>query len=389
MSANAAATGAATSAAAISTVDVHLAERSYAIDIGSHLLDQAAIGPLLNAHIRGRHVLLVSNETPAKLFLAALQDQLRIANPDLLIESIVFADGERSKTLANAEQIFVKLAELKASRDVTLIALGGGVIGDLTGFAAALWMRGVAFLQVPTTLLAMVDSSVGGKTAVNLTAGKNLVGAFWQPAAVIADLATLRSLAKREYAAGIAEIIKYGAIADAEFFAWLETNADALKQQQPQALLHAVRTSCQMKAGIVQRDERETGERMLLNFGHTFGHALEAAHEYRDLLHGEAVAIGMLRAAILSSLLGLAGQQHVERLRALLQRFDLPTEVPSKSSTTQKTVGPDLSPEHLLQLMKLDKKNRSGEIRLILWRGIGQAFVGHAADADIVQAWQR
>jgi 3-dehydroquinate synthase len=251
-----------------------------------------------------------------------------------------------------------------ASRDATVVALGGGVVGDLAGFAAACWMRGVRFVQLPTTLLAMVDSSVGGKTAVDLPQGKNLVGAFHQPAAVLADTATLDTLPDRELSAGLAEVVKYGAIADADFFAWLEDNAEALMARNPDALAHAIATSCRHKAGIVARDETEQGERMLLNFGHTFGHAIETEQGYGGLLHGEAIAVGMVLAARLSADMGRAPWSDTARLAALLERFDLPVALP-----------PGLPGEALLGRMKLDKKAVSGRIRLILWSGLGQAEV--------------
>jgi 3-dehydroquinate synthase len=361
-------------------VSVPLAGREYDIYIGPGALQNFDFARL----IAGRDVLIVSSETPAKLYADVLIAQIKrshklreqSAAQALRLESIVFADGESAKTLASAGEIFAKLAHMQASRDVTLVALGGGVIGDLTGFAAALWMRGVAFIQVPTTLLAMVDSSVGGKTAVNLPAGKNLVGAFWQPKAVVADIDVLRTLPTRELSAGLAEVLKYGAYGDAEFFAWLEAHAAKLLQLDPVALTHAIVRSCQQKAGVVLRDERETGERMLLNFGHTFGHAIEALMDYKGILHGEAVAIGMVRAAQLSADIGLSSAADTQRLIALSHALQLPTRVP-----------PALLPAALLATMRLDKKAISGAIRLILWRGIGAGFVGTAEDAAILRAW--
>src|SRR5690606_10468040 len=253
-------------------------------------------------------------------------------------------------------------------RDATVLALGGGVIGDLAGFAAACWMRGIDFVQMPTTLLAMVDSSVGGKTGVNLPAGKNLVGAFHQPRAVVADTSTLATLPAREYRAGLAEVVKYGAIGDPAFFAWLERDADALAARAPGAVVRAIAASCRHKAAVVARDEFEQGERALLNFGHTFGHALETADGYRGLLHGEAVAIGMLLAARLSTALGLATAADADRLGALLGRLGLPVAPPAHD------------PAELVALMRLDKKNLGGRLRLVLWRGIGRAeLVGDVA----------
>jgi 3-dehydroquinate synthase len=270
------------------------------------------------------------------------------------------------------------LAQLGASRDATVIALGGGVVGDLAGFAAALWMRGIAFVQIPTTLLAMVDSSVGGKTGVNLPQGKNLVGAFHQPRAVFIDPDTLRTLPERELLAGLAEVIKYAAIGDSEFMDWLEANVRSLLDRDSAALQHAIETSVRHKARVVAADEHERGERALLNLGHTFGHAIEAATGYKRFLHGEAVAIGMLAAARLSAALGMAAVADADRLQTLLSRFGLPTTIPK-----------DLDDRQLLDLMRLDKKAESGKLRLILWRGVGRAeIVGGVADTDILAALQ-
>jgi 3-dehydroquinate synthase len=287
--------------------------------------------------------------------------------------TLILPDGEPYKTLDSSAEVFAALAALGASRDATILALGGGVIGDLAGFAAACWMRGIDFLQMPTTLLAMVDSSVGGKTGVNLPAGKNLVGAFHQPRAVVADTSTLATLPEREYRSGLAEVVKYGAIGDPAFFAWLEAQADALNARDEAALAQAIAISCRHKAGIVARDEHEQGERALLNFGHTFGHALETATGYGSLLHGEAVAIGMLMAARLSTELGRAPGADAQRLQALLARLGLPVAAPTGDTA------------RLLELMRLDKKNLSGRVRLILWRGIGAAeLVDDVADTAIL-----
>jgi 3-dehydroquinate synthase len=252
------------------SLDVALGERTYPIHVGAGLLADA---PRWRAAIRGRHVLVVSNDTVAPLYLARVEAGLG----DYRHASLVLPDGEAHKTLATSARVFEALAALGANRDATILALGGGVIGDLAGFAAACWMRGIDFVQMPTTLLAMVDSSVGGKTGVNLPAGKNLVGAFHQPRAVIADTTALATLPEREYRAGIAEVVKYGAIGDAAFFAWLERHADALNARDEAILAEAIAASCRHKAGVVARDEHEQGERALLNFGHTFGHALETA----------------------------------------------------------------------------------------------------------------
>jgi 3-dehydroquinate synthase len=338
-------------------IDVMLGARSYPIWIGTGLLEDPA---RWRGAIRGRHALVVSNEVVAPLYL----HRVRAGLDGLASSALVLPDGEAHKTLDSAARIFAALADLKASRDATIIALGGGVIGDMTGFAAACWMRGIAFMQMPTTLLAMVDSSVGGKTAVDLPQGKNLVGAFHQPRAVVIDTATLATLPERELRSGLAEVVKYGALGDAAFFAWLEDNIDALLARDPAALAHAIATSCRNKAGIVARDETEQGERALLNFGHTFGHALETATGYGTLVHGEAIAIGMMLAARLSARLHRASDSDARRLQALLERCGLPTELPA-----------NVDAQRLLELMRLDKKNVSGRLRLILWRGVGQAEI--------------
>lgn len=341
----------------VTEVDVVLGDRSYRIRIGRDLLRQPA---RWRDAVRGRHVLVVTDSTVAPLYLARLEDGL--GGFDHAVVTI--PAGERHKTLAQTEQVFTALAGLGASRDATVIALGGGVVGDLAGFAAACWMRGIGFVQMPTTLLAMVDSSVGGKTGVNLPAGKNLIGAFHQPRSVIIDTDTLDSLPVREYRAGLAEVVKYGAIGDATFFGWLEQHADALVRREPAAVAEAIAVSCKSKAGIVARDEREEGERALLNFGHTFGHALETETGYDRLLHGEAVAIGMVLAARLSERDCAAPAQDSQRLIALLARLGLPTALPG-----------DIDPMRLIAPMRLDKKNLGGQLRLVLWRGIGAAQV--------------
>ena len=348
-------------------LSVALGERAYPIRIGPGLL---AAGDWAAA-IRGRHVLIVSDAHVAPLYLARVEAALA----GKTVGRIVLPPGEREKTLERFGQTLDALAQLRANRDATIVALGGGVVGDLAGFAAACWMRGIAFVQLPTTLLAMVDSSVGGKTAVDLPQGKNLVGAFHQPSAVIADTDTLATLPPRELRAGLAEVLKYGAIGDAAFFAWMEEHADALLARDPAALGHAIETSCRHKAGIVARDETEQGERALLNFGHTFGHAIETAGDYGEVLHGEGVAIGMVLAARLSALLGLAPVVDAQRLEGALQRLELPHALP-----------PGHDPSRLLELMRLDKKSLSGQLRLILWRGIGRAeIVTGVADAAVLR----
>jgi 3-dehydroquinate synthase len=355
--------------AAKPSIAVNLGERSYEVYVGVDVLRTVD----LSEHCLGQHVLIVSNETIAPMYLAQIRKQLASKT----LEVCLLPDGEMYKTLQGAEQIFQRLSMMRASRDVTLIALGGGVIGDITGFAAALWMRGVRFLQIPTSLLAMVDSSVGGKTAVNLSSGKNLVGAFWQPSAVFVDINMLKTLPKVQLAAGFAEVIKAAAIIDADYFAWLEQHAESLMQLDLELLEICVRRAIEHKATIVMRDERETGDRMLLNFGHTFGHALETAHDYRGLLHGQAVAIGMCCAAQLCSDQNAALRADQSRLEKLLLRFQLPIRDNIR-----------LRISDLVSLMRLDKKAVSGELRLILWKGIGKAFVGKATDETIINAWR-
>jgi 3-dehydroquinate synthase len=347
----------------VTEITVELGARRYPIWIGAGTLDDIQ---RWRAMLPGRHVLVVSNDTIAPLYLARVTAGLN----DAAFSTLILADGEAYKTLDSAARIFAALADLKASRDACVIALGGGVIGDLAGFAAACWMRGIAFLQMPTSLLAMVDSAVGGKTGANLAQGKNLVGAFHQPCAVVIDTDTLATLPPRELQSGFAEIVKYAALGDAQFFAWLEQNADALLAREPGALAYAIAASCRHKAAIVARDETEQGERALLNFGHTFGHALETACGYGTLLHGEAVAIGMVVAARLSARLDLASGDDAARLAVLLKRLGLPTSLPAGVET-----------DTLIALMRLDKKNVSGRLRLILWRGIGRAEM--VPDVDV------
>lgn len=357
-----------TASHAIVELDVALGERRYPIWIGDGALDHATTW---RTALRGRQALLVTDSHVAPLYLGRIRAHLT----DIAHDAIVLPAGEASKSLANVEKVFDALAALGANRDAAILALGGGVIGDLAGFAAASWMRGVDFVQMPTTLLAMVDSSVGGKTGVNTSAGKNLVGAFHQPRAVVIDTSTLATLPPREYRAGLAEVVKYGAIGDAAFFEWLEANADALAARDADALVHAIATSCRHKAGVVARDERENGERALLNFGHTFGHALEAETGYASLLHGEAVAVGMVQAARLSAALGRAPAGDAERLAALLNRLELPASPP-----------PGLDGAALLARMRLDKKNLSGRLRLVLWNGIGAAEVVPDVDEAAIRA---
>ena len=338
-------------------IQVSLAKRSYPIRIGNDVLsDSAALASL----VMGKQALIITDENIAPFYLPTVQAALQ----NKIVHTLILPPGEQEKNLGRFGEVMHVLADMKASRDVTLIALGGGVVGDLTGFAAACWMRGVRFVQIPTTLLAMVDSSVGGKTAVDLESGKNLVGAFHQPVAVLADLSTLKTLPERELKAGLAEVIKYGAIFDVGFFSWLEKHIEELLALDETALTEAISRSCRQKAGVVSRDETEQGERMLLNFGHTFGHAIETEQGYGGYLHGEAIAIGMCLAAKLSTQLKRAPVADAERLIKLFTRAGLPTSLPV-----------ELDSEALLMRMKLDKKALSGVLRLILWRGLGRADV--------------
>ncbi|MEL6868461.1 MAG: 3-dehydroquinate synthase [Pseudomonadota bacterium] len=339
------------------TVRVSLGARSYDILIGRGLLQQSAT---LQRALAGQQVIVVSNVTVAPLYLEALQRAL----DGYAVQTHVLPDGEQHKTLEQLSGILDMALAANAARDVTFVALGGGVVGDMTGFAAACYMRGVAFIQIPTTLLAQVDSSVGGKTGVNHPRGKNLIGAFHQPAAVFIDTDTLQTLPEREYSAGMAEVIKYGAIMDREFFAWLEANIAALMARDAEPLAEAIARCCTLKAQIVAEDETEQGRRALLNFGHTFGHAVEACTGYATWLHGEAVAIGMRLAADMSDI--ETGER--KRLSALLHAAGLPT-----------TAG-GLTCEQLLEAMGHDKKVLAGQIRLILLRALGAAFVSSDYD---------
>lgn len=337
------------------TLHVELGARRYPIHIGPGLLGEAAC---LRPVLAGRQVLVISNERVAPLYLPTVTRLLE----GLTLRTLVLPDGEQYKTLASAERIFDLLLEAGFNRDCTLLALGGGVIGDLTGFAAACYQRGVAFVQLPTTLLAQVDASVGGKTAVNHPRGKNMIGAFHQPRAVLIDTDTLHSLPEREFSAGLAEVIKYGIIADADFFAWLEDHLDALRERQTGALGYAIERSCVIKAAIVAADEREAGRRALLNLGHTFGHAIETALGYGAWLHGEAVGAGLVLAGRAARRLGWLEETALERITRLCRRAGLPTEAPH-----------ELDPERLLELMRGDKKVLDGRLRLVLPRGIGAA----------------
>ncbi len=349
------------------TLTVELDERSYPIHIGRELLGKPE---LMLPHVHGQQVMIVSNETVAPLYL----EQARAAFPRLTVEAVILPDGEQFKTLDTLNLVFSALLEHRFDRQCTLVALGGGVVGDITGFAAASYQRGVNFIQIPTTLLAQVDSSVGGKTGVNHALGKNMIGAFHQPQCVLIDTDTLNTLEDNQLSAGLAEIIKYGLIGDAEFFGWLEQHCDELKNRQPGTLAEAIERSCQNKADVVAADEKETGLRALLNLGHTFGHAIESGMGYGSWLHGEAVATGMLMAADLSRREGYLDTGQIDRIRALLEKAGLPTRTP-----------PELDPEHFLELMAVDKKVLAGKIRLVLLTDIGTSRVSENYNPQLLR----
>ena len=348
----------------MNTLTVELGERSYPIFIGQGLLDKPE---LLTQHVQGRQVMVVSNDTIAPLYL----DRVREIFSDFELATVILPDGEQYKNLDTLNLIFTALLENKFNRGCTLVALGGGVVGDITGFAAASYQRGVAFLQIPTTLLAQVDSSVGGKTGVNHPQGKNMIGAFHQPACVLIDTDTLDTLDDRQLAAGLAEVIKYGLIRDAAFFDWLEQNIELLKARDKQALAYAIERSCALKAEIVAADERESGQRALLNLGHTFGHAIETGTGYGNWLHGEAVATGMLMAADLSARHGWLSPDAVRRTEKLLQQSNLPTCPPDEMDTAR-----------FMELMAVDKKVVDSGLRLVLLKAIGDAVLTSDFDAD-------
>jgi len=338
------------------TLTVELKDRSYPISIGPGLLQQ---GPLLRAAVPASQVLLVSNTTVAPLYAQAVASAL---DGHRILEAIL-PDGEQHKSLATAGRLFDVMIANRLGRDALVLALGGGVVGDLAGFVAACYQRGVDFVQLPTTLLAQVDSSVGGKTAVNHLGGKNLIGAFHQPRAVLADTSVLATLPERELQCGLAEIIKYALICDEAFLVWLEHNIDALRQRDPSALERAIFRSCQIKAQIVGRDEREHGERALLNLGHTFGHAIEAATGYSEWLHGEAVGVGLIMAASLSHRLGRLTAQDVQRITELVRRAGL------------RITPPQIGAARAAEFISIDKKARGGRVRLVLLAKPGEAFL--------------
>jgi 3-dehydroquinate synthase len=349
----------------VKTIVVALGSRSYPIHIGPDLLAKPEL-----YGVTAKQVLIVTNDVVAPLYLKPVQAALRGRE----LETVIVPDGERHKTLATFTTVIDRLIDARFHRDCCLVALGGGVIGDLTGYAAASYQRGVDFVQLPTTLLAQVDSSVGGKTAVNHPRAKNMIGSFHQPIAVLADTATLRTLPPRELGAGLAEIIKYGVIVDAPFFAWLEEHVDDLRRLDAAALTHAIKRSCEIKAAIVAEDEREQGRRALLNLGHTFGHALEAIGNYERWLHGEAVAVGIVLAARTSVALGSLAARDADRIERLLARAGLPV----------KASGVD--PAELLEHMRGDKKADRAGLKLILIRALGDAAVTRAPAEDKLRA---
>lgn len=349
-------------------IDIELGERSYPIHIGPNLISQSH---LYSSAIAGKNVLIVSNETVAPLYLEKVQSALSGFN----VNSIILPDGEVYKTLATLETIYDKLLELRYDRTCTLIALGGGVIGDMCGYAAASYQRGVNFIQIPTTLLSQVDSSVGGKTGVNHPLGKNMIGAFHQPKAVIADIHSLNTLDDRQLKSGISEIIKYGFLIDSPFYDWLCLNMQALLDRDEATLSYAVQRSCQIKADVVAQDEHEKGLRALLNLGHTFGHAIETGMGYGNWLHGEAVATGMCMAADLSERLGWLSTDDKINCISLIELAGLPTQSPR-----------DLSTQQFIDLMAQDKKVRDHTLNLILFKGIGETVMTSDFSEDMLMA---
>ncbi|WP_049723514.1 3-dehydroquinate synthase [Gilvimarinus polysaccharolyticus] len=350
------------------TLTVNLGERSYPIFVAAGLIDRAE---LLAEYIVGKQVCIVTNTTVAKIYLPKLKQAL--SDSKLEIESVVLPDGEQYKSLETLNQIFDALLQKHFSRTVTIIALGGGVVGDMAGFAAACYQRGVNFIQIPTTLLSMVDSSVGGKTGVNHPLGKNMIGAFYQPQAVLADVAALQTLPPREVSAGLAEVIKYGIICDYDFFVWLETNIDRLVAGDAEALTYCIERSCDNKARVVAQDEREGGVRAILNLGHTFGHAIETAQGYGNWLHGEAVGAGMVMALDLSWRMGLIDKSDLTRAVDLIKRANLPVAAPK-----------DMTEAQFIELMSVDKKVQDGRLRLVLVQQLGQAFVTSEIDKSLL-----
>lgn len=350
------------------TLSVDIKDQPYPIHIGGGLLDRA---DLVTPHLAQKRVAIVTNTTVGPLYSARLRAALAASGVESF--EIILPDGEIHKNWQTLSQIFDQLIEKRCERKTTLIALGGGVVGDMTGFAAATYQRGVPYIQIPTTLLAQVDSAVGGKTAINHPQGKNMIGAFYQPKLVLADTQTLDTLPQREFSAGMAEVIKYGLIRDLPFFEWLESNIEKIMARDRYALVHAIYESCRNKAEVVAQDEKETGIRAILNLGHTFGHAIETATNYNTWLHGEAVSMGTVLAGILSNRLGLLDAVGLRRIVTLFQETELPTKAPALGIETYKT------------LMALDKKVDAGLIRFILLRRIGLAFVTSlTSDSELI-----
>ncbi|MDC1015763.1 3-dehydroquinate synthase [Candidatus Thioglobus sp.] len=338
-------------------LNVELADKSYPIYIGSDLLSSKS---LLSDHIQGKQVMVVTNSTIAPLYLEKLKDALS----DFNVESVILPDGEEFKTLETLNKVFDALLKAKFDRSSTLVALGGGVVGDITGYAAASYQRGVNFIQLPTSLLSQVDSSVGGKTGVNHELGKNMIGAFYQPKAVIIDVDTLDTLSDQEYSAGMAEVIKYGLLGNADFFSMLETNIESIMARNKDLIIEIIFNSCKDKASIVALDEFERGKRALLNLGHTFGHGIENAFGYGNYLHGEAVSIGMVMAAKLSMDEGHLSNEDAIRVESILSKADLPISI-------KKSIGS----ETLIEAMSLDKKSIDGKIRLVLLKALGDSYL--------------
>jgi 3-dehydroquinate synthase len=349
------------------TLHLDLGDRSYPIHIGQGLLQQDG---LVRPHIKGKSAVVVSNTTVAPLYLQQTEAMLE----GLKHSAVILPDGEEYKNLDTLNRIYTHLLEQKADRKTTLIALGGGVVGDMTGYAAASYQRGINFIQIPTTLLAMVDSSVGGKTGVNHPLGKNMIGAFHQPKCVLIDTDTLNTLADRELSAGIAEVVKYGLIRDPAFLQWLDSNMDKLLARDPEALTYAIYRSCEHKAEVVAADERESGQRALLNLGHTFGHAIEAGMGYGQWLHGEAVATGMVMAAELSQQMGWISTEDTVYVRHILQRARLPVDPPAQ-----------MSGDDFMRYMSVDKKVLDGTLRLVLMKSLGESIVTADFDADALK----
>jgi 3-dehydroquinate synthase len=349
------------------SIRVALGKRSYSIHIGPGILD----APELYApHVSGRAAAIVTNEVVGPLYLSRLKGALEKAGAR--VAEVVLEDGEQSKRWQNVDRICDTLLAGRLDRDSVIVALGGGVVGDLAGFAAAVYQRGIAFVQVPTTLLAQVDSAVGGKTAINHSRGKNMIGAFHQPLAVVSDVSVLDTLPDRELRAGLAEVIKHGAALDADFFEWIEANIAPLLSRRRDALTHAVRRSCELKASVVAEDERESGRRALLNFGHTFGHAIEGAAGYGTWLHGEAVSAGMVMASELSRRMGLISAADVGRLRTLLTRAGLPV------------TGPEIPTARLMDLIAVDKKSAKGQMRYVVLEAVGRAALQTGIADDMI-----